>query len=130
MKAVRGPLAKPTEVELELLVQLWRRGAATVREIHDAVRGTRPVGYTSVLKTLQIMTDKGLVHRSAVGKAHVYRASVSQEVTQDQLLRDVRDRLFAGSAADLAMHALGLDAVEGDELEAIRVLIESRRSCS
>src|SRR5262249_28087360 len=106
MKETRHHLPKPTEVELELLRGLWDKGSATVRELYEVVSQQRSLGYTSVLKTLQIMTDKGLVERSEAGKAHIYRATASQEETQNQLLRDLSERLFAGSAAQLAMHAL------------------------
>ena len=120
-------LPKPTEFELELLRCLWARGSATVRDLHEAVSERRPLGYTSVLKTLQIMTEKGLVNRSEVGKAHIYHASASQEETQRQFLRDLSERLFSGSAAQLAMHALSMDRASSEELQQIRKLIERKR---
>lgn len=120
-------LPKPTEAELELLAALWEKGEATVRELFDGLGQDRPRGYTSVLKTLQIMTEKGLVERTEQGKAHVYRAAASQSDTQSQLLRDLTTRLFAGSAAQLAMHALSLETVDADELSEIRRLIDSKR---
>jgi BlaI family penicillinase repressor len=120
-------LPKPTEAELELLAALWEKGEATVRELFDGISQDRPRGYTSVLKTLQIMTEKGLVERTEQGKAHVYRAAASQSDTQSQLLRDLTTRLFAGSAAQLAMHALSMETVDADELGEIRRLIDSKR---
>jgi predicted transcriptional regulator len=120
-------LPKPTEVELEILTSLWSRGEATVRELFEDVSQRRTLGYTSVLKTLQIMTEKGLVQRTEAGKAHIYRATASQEDTQSQFLRDLTERLFSGSAAQLAMHALTLQPASSNELQEIRKLIERKR---
>jgi BlaI family transcriptional regulator, penicillinase repressor len=127
MKFNRESLPKPTETELELLRVLWEKGPATVRELHDAVNLQRAVGYTSVLKILQIMTEKGLVEREEANKAHIYRPAASQEETQNQLLRDLSERLFSGSAAQLAMHALAMQPASAEELEEIRNLIEQKR---
>ena len=118
------PLPKPTEFELDLLRALWARHSATVRELHDDLNRTRPLGYTTVLKTLQIMTEKGLVRREESAKAHIYTATATQQQTQHQLIRDLSERLFAGSAAQLAMQALELQAASPTELDAIRTLIE------
>ena len=120
-------LPKPTEVELELLRVLWDMGSASVRELHEVISSQRPLGYTSVLKTLQIMTEKGLVERTEAGKAHIYRAAASQEETQNQLLRDLSERLFSGSAAQLAMHALAMQPASEEELEEIRKIIRQKR---
>jgi BlaI family transcriptional regulator, penicillinase repressor len=127
MKFKRQSLPKPTEAELELLRVLWEKGPATVRELHDEVNLQRAVGYTSVLKILQIMTEKGLVEREESAKAHIYRAAASQEETQNQLLRDLSERLFSGSAAQLAMHALAMQPTSTEELDEIRNLIEQKR---
>jgi BlaI family penicillinase repressor len=127
MKFKRQSLPKPTEAELELLRVLWEKGPATVRELHDEVNLQRAVGYTSVLKILQIMTEKGLVEREESSKAHIYRAAASQEETQNQLLRDLSERLFSGSAAQLAMHALAMQPASTEELDEIRNLIEQKR---
>jgi BlaI family transcriptional regulator, penicillinase repressor len=121
------PLPKPTEVELEILTSLWSRGEATVRELLEDVSQRRALGYTSVLKTIQIMTEKGLVQRTEAGKAHIYRATASQEDTQSQFLRDLTERLFSGSAAQLAMHALTLQPASSNELQEIRKLIERKK---
>ena len=127
MKFKKQSLPKPTEGELELLRVLWEKGPATVRELHDEVNLQRAVGYTSVLKILQIMTEKGLVEREESAKAHIYRAATSQEETQNQLLRDLSERLFSGSAAQLAMHALAMQPASAEELDEIRTLIEQKR---
>src|SRR6201996_3522499 len=120
-------LPKPTEGELALLRVLWAKGSATVREIYDAVSQERELAYTTVLKLLQIMTEKGLVQRKEQGRAHVYRATASQEDTQSQLLRDLSERLFSGSATQLAMHALTMEPATRDELNEIRKLIDQKR---
>ena len=127
MRDAHQHLPKPTEVELELLRVLWDKGEATVRELFEVVSQQRSLGYTSVLKTLQIMTEKGLVERTEAGKAHIYRAVASQEETQNQLLRDLSTRLFAGSAAQLAMHALAMEPASAEELEEIRRIIRQKK---
>jgi BlaI family penicillinase repressor len=127
MKEKSRLLPKPTEVELELLRVLWSKGSASVRELHEVVSAQRPLGYTSVLKTLQIMTEKGLVERTEAGKAHIYHAAATQEETQSQLLRDLSERLFSGSAAQLAMHALSMQPASEEELEEIRKIIRQKR---
>jgi len=127
MKEKSSHLPKPTEVELELLRVLWSKGSASVRELHEVVSAQRPLGYTSVLKTLQIMTEKGLVERTEAGKAHIYHAAATQEETQNQLLRDLSERLFSGSAAQLAMHALSMQPASEEELEEIRKIIRQKR---
>jgi predicted transcriptional regulator len=121
-------LPRPTEAELELLRILWEKEPATVREIYDALNLQRPSGYTTVLKMLQIMTVKGLVVRDEANRAHVYRAALSQDVTQSEILKDLSVRLFSGSAAQLALHALAMEPASAGELEAIRVLIDRKRS--
>lgn len=120
-------LPKPTEVELELLRVLWDKGEATVRELYEVVSEQRPLGYTSVLKMLQIMTEKGLVERTEAGKAHIYHAAATQEETQNQLLRDLSERLFSGSAAQLAMHALAMEPASAEEIEEIRRIIRQKK---
>lgn len=120
-------LPRPTEAELELLNILWEKGPATVRELHQAIAVKRAIGYTSVLKLLQIMTDKGLVEREESGKAHIYRPVGTQQDTQSRLVRDISERVFAGSAAALAIHALSTQPVSDQELEELRRLIEQKR---
>ena len=120
-------ISKPTEGELELLGILWDRGQATVREVFDAVNAQRPVVYTGVLKLLQIMTDKQLVKRDERERAHVYSAAVEREETQRQFMQELSNRFFAGSAAQLALHALEMEAASEEELDEIRALLKRRK---
>src|SRR5580692_2934682 len=122
-----APIPRPTEAELELLQILWQKEPATVREIHDALNEEKRAGYTTVLKLLQIMTTKGLVVRDEAARAHVYRTAFTQDAMQSRLLKDLSNRLFAGSAAELAMHALSMGTASADELVAIRALLERKR---
>jgi BlaI family transcriptional regulator, penicillinase repressor len=124
-KASRS-IPRPTEAELELLRILWDKQPATVREIYDTLNQEKPSGYTTVLKLLQIMTGKGLVVRDEANRAHVYRAAMSQDTMQSTMLRDLSVRLFAGSAAQLAMHALAMEPASQNELNEIRALIERK----
>ena len=117
---------KPTESELELLGILWDRGPLTVRELFEAVNVGRPVVYTGVLKLLQIMAEKGLVQRDERERAHLYRAAVSQADTEQRFLRELSEKFFAGSAAQLALRALQIEKASDEELEAIRQLIEKK----
>jgi predicted transcriptional regulator len=117
---------KPTESELELLSILWERGPVTVRDLFEAVNQGRPVVYTGVLKLLQIMTEKGLVERDERERAHLYRAAVSQQDTEQRFLRELSDKFFSGSAAQLALRALQIEKASDEELEAIRQLIEKK----
>jgi BlaI family transcriptional regulator, penicillinase repressor len=119
---------RPTESELELLRILWDKEPATVRDIFEALNHDRPSGYTTVLKMLQIMTAKGLVVRDEANRAHVYRAAISQEAMQSKLLKDLSVRLFSGSAAELALHALAMEPASGAELDEIRALLQNRTS--
>jgi len=119
-------IPRPTEGELELLGILWERGSATVRELFEAVNTRREVVYTGVLKLLQIMTDKGLVQRDERERAHIYRAAVSQADTEARFLRELSDRFFAGSAAQLALRALEIEKASDSELDAIRRLIAKK----
>lgn len=120
-------IPRPTEGELELLGILWDRGPSTVRELFEAVNEKRDVVYTGVLKLMQIMTAKGLVVRDESERAHVYRAAVSQEATELRFLRELSDRFFAGSAAQLAMRALEMESASDAELDEIRKLIAKKR---
>lgn len=120
-------IPRPTEAELELLQILWQKEPATVREIHEALSEDKSSGYTTVLKLLQIMTTKGLVVRDEAARAHVYRAAFSQDAMQSRLLADLSNRLFAGSAAQLALHALSMESASDDELAQIRALLDRRK---
>jgi predicted transcriptional regulator len=121
-----GTLPRPTESELELLRILWENQPATVREIYDALNEERPSGYTTVLKLLQIMTAKGLVVRDEANRAHVYCSAISQDAMQSKILKDLSVRLFSGSAAQLALHALAMEPATDTELEEIRALLKRR----
>lgn len=130
MSRIGDTLPKPTESELELLRILWTLESATVREIHDALNTRRLSGYTTTLKLLQIMTAKRLVIRDEANRAHVYRAAISQDAMQSKILRDISLRLFSGSAAQLAMHALAMEPASEIELDEIRTLIERKHNSS
>jgi predicted transcriptional regulator len=121
-------IPRPTEGELELLGILWERGSATVRELFEEVNTRRDVVYTGVLKLLQIMTEKGLVERDERERAHVYRAAISQADTEVRFLRELSQRFFAGSAAQLALRALEMENSSDAELDAIRSLIRKKEA--
>jgi predicted transcriptional regulator len=117
-------LPRPTDAELEILRVLWDRKEATVREVHDAISKSRPAGYTTVLKLLQIMTDKGLVRRDESERAHVYRARLARQDTERQLVDDLLDRAFGGSASRLVMQALAGRAASAEEIAEIRKMLD------
>jgi BlaI family penicillinase repressor len=120
-------MPKPTDAELAILRVLWDRGPSTVRQVHDVLLRERPTAYTTALKLLQIMTEKGLVRRDETDRTHVYYARLSEEQTQRQLVRDLLDRAFGGSASKLVMQALAARRASPEELGEIRKLIEARR---
>ena len=117
---------RPTDAELAILNVLWERGPSTVRQIHEVLERDRPTGYTTVLKLLQIMTDKGLVLRDESERTHVYRGRLSEQQTQRQLVRDLLERAFDGSAAKLVMQALATRRASREELAEIRRLLDER----
>jgi BlaI family transcriptional regulator, penicillinase repressor len=117
-------IPRPTDAELAILRVLWERGPSTVREVHEALSTTHDTGYTTVLKLLQIMTDKGLVVRDESQRAHVYATRHSEQRTQRQLLGDLIDRAFGGSPAKLVMQALSASHASAEELTAIRRLLD------
>lgn len=114
---------KPTDAELTILRVLWRAGPSTVRAVHDALGGGG--AYTTTLKMLQIMHDKGLVRRDASQRSHVYEAALDEQEAERSLLTDLLDKAFGGSAARLAMHALSLRPASKDELAEIRALLDA-----
>ena len=117
-------LPRPTDTELDILRVLWQRGPSTVREVQETMNEMKPTGYTTVLKMLQIMTDKGLVRRDERNRAHVYEARLAQEQTQRQLVTDLLERVFDGSATSLVMQALATKKKASDkELAEIRKMI-------
>jgi predicted transcriptional regulator len=109
---------KPTEAELAILRVLWSRGPSTVRDVAEAM--DRGGAYTTILKLMQIMTEKGLIVRDDASRAHVYEAAYSEDHTQQQLVKDLLDRLFDGSAAKLVMQALASRRASPEELREIR----------
>jgi predicted transcriptional regulator len=118
------PTPRPTDAELAILRVLWERGPSTVREIHDDLSSTQDTGYTTVLKLLQIMTEKKLVVRDEAQRAHIYAASESEQRTQGRLIGDLMDRAFGGSPTKLVMQALSSSKATAADLTAIRQLIE------
>jgi predicted transcriptional regulator len=119
---------RPTEGELEILAVVWERGSATVREVYEAISATRPMVYTGVLKLMQIMADKGLVVRDESARAHVYHAAVAKDETERRFVRELSQRLFAGSATQLALRALEMEPASKEELAEIRKLLARKRS--
>ncbi len=122
MKAARR---KPTDAELAILRVLWVRGPSTVRQVAETMG--RTAGYTTVLKFLQIMTEKGLVRRDESARTHVYEAVCSQDQTERQLVADLVDRVFGGSAAKLVLQALATTPASPEELAEIRKLLDKQR---
>ena len=122
---MRRLIPRPTDAELAILRVLWDRGPSTVREVKDALSETRETGYTTALKFMQIMADKGLVVRDETERTHVYRAARSQRQTQRQLLRDLMQRAFGGSASALVLQAINARKTSPAELAEIRRLLGS-----
>jgi len=114
---------KPTESELEILQVLWNEKTATVRTVHEELLKTKDAGYTTTLKLMQIMFEKGLVTRDDSSKTHIYQPAVTREKTQKQFLNKMIATLFAGSSSDLVLQALGGHASSEEELEKIQQLI-------
>lgn len=115
---------RPTDAELAILRVLWRRGASTVKDVHEELARRFPAAYTTTLKQLQIMTDKGLVTRDESQRAHLYTARLPEEQTQSQLVGDLLDRAFEGSASRLVMRALASRPASAEELSEIRRLLD------
>ena len=120
---------RPTNAELGILGVLWSKGPSTVREVHDALQDARDaaVGYTTILKLLQIMTEKNLVKRDTRARTHVYAAAVSEATTRGHLLSDLVDRAFGGSSLALVLQALSSTRATPAELEQIRRLLDERK---
>lgn len=115
---------KPTDAQLAILQVLWRLGPSTVSEIHIGLVRHKPVGYTTVLKLLQIMTEKGLTARDETQRAHIYTARVNEEETQRNLVADLLDKAFRGSSSRLVTQALASRPASQEELDAIRRLLD------
>jgi predicted transcriptional regulator len=116
--------AKPTAAELEILSVLWdRESGSTVREVHEIINGRKPIAYTTVLKLMQIMTEKGLVEPDKTSKAHVFRVVQAQNETQKNLVADLIEKAFRGSALKLVQHVLEAKPASAEELKEIRRMI-------
>lgn len=116
---------KPTEGELEILQVLWQLGTATVRDVHEKINITKPCGYTTTLKLMQIMFEKELVTRDNSQKTHIYKANISKEGTQRQIVGKMIHSLFAGSTSQLVMQALGSRRPSAQELDEIEAMINA-----
>ena len=117
-------IPQPTNRELAILRVLWEKGPSTVRQVCEVLNQDRPTGYTTALKFMQLMTEKGLVRRDESKRTHVYRAQLAEESTQRQLVRDLLDRAFAGSAEKLVMQALSTKKVSPADLAKIRQMLD------
>ena len=113
----------PTASELAILQLLWDRGPLTVRQVHDALAEEKEVGYTTTLKTMQVMLERGFVTREAQGRGHIYAAAIAKEDTQDKLLDSFLDRTFGGSVKGLVMRALGNRKASSKDIEELKALI-------
>ena len=119
---------RPTESELEILQTLWTKGLATVREVHEELARTKDVGYTTTLKLMQIMHEKGLVKRDDSMRTHVYQAAVNKEKTQRHMLSKIIDNLFGGSPTQLVIQALGEHKASPEEIEKIQELLNNMKN--
>ncbi len=126
----RRDLPRPTEAELAILRVLWQRGPSTVREVTDSLHDERGTGYTTALKLLQIMHEKGLVRRNDSERTHVYESAGSEEQTQRQLVGDLLERAFGGSAEQLVVQALSAKRASREELAQIRKLLDELEGAS
>lgn len=115
---------KPTESELEILQILWEKGDCTVRDVHEILEQNKDAGYTTTLKLMQIMAEKGLVARDTSSKTHIYRALVNQQKTQEQLVNKMINNVFNGSASRLVMQALGNHSASKEEINSIKEYLE------
>jgi len=115
---------KPTDSELEILQVLWHKGICTVRDVHEELAKSKDAGYTTTLKLMQIMHDKGLVTRDASAKSHLYKAVFSQQQAQTTALDKIISTMFKGSAAELVMQALGNHKASAEEISAIKSYLE------
>lgn len=119
----KSQVRKPTDAELAVLSVLWKRGPSTVRDVHDIITEERPLAYTTTLKVLQVMTDKGLSVREERGRIHFYTARHGETETQRRLVDDLLDRAFGGSAAKLVIQALATKRASAEEIAEIRRLL-------
>lgn len=117
-------MSKPTESELEILSLLWELKEASVRQIHERLAETKDTGYTTTLKTMQIMHAKGMVTRDEENRSHIYRPATNQQETQKSLLKNLMSTAFGGSSKKLVMQALGQDNPSKDEIDEIRAFLD------
>jgi predicted transcriptional regulator len=125
---VKQPVRKPTDAELSILRVLWSQGPSTVRQVAEALG--RATGYTTALKLLQIMTEKGLVRRDESARTHVYEAAFTEDQTQRRLVSDLLNRAFGGSAAKLVLQALSSNRTSPEELAEIKRFLDKKRGGS
>lgn len=118
------PQRKPTEAEMSILAVIWERRRATVREVHEALSSSQEVGYTTILKLMQIMTEKGLLERDASVRPQVFWARRPRKQTQKMLLKDLVERAFSGSPGSLVLQALSMERTSPEELAEIRELLD------
>ncbi|MDH3711242.1 MAG: BlaI/MecI/CopY family transcriptional regulator [Cyclobacteriaceae bacterium] len=121
---MKKKLPKPTEGELEILRIIWEQGPSTVRTVNDRLSTMKEVGYTTTLKIMQIMAEKGLLKRDTSGKTHIYHSSVSKQKTQQQLVDRLMEAAFGGSAMQLVMQALGNKPSTAEEIKEIRAFLD------
>jgi len=115
----------PTASELAILQLLWTNGPLSVKEVHESLDQDKPVVYTTVLKTMQVMMERGMLDRTSEGRKHIYRAVIAQTATQDKLLDSFLAKTFGGSAKKLVMRALGTHTPDAEELEELKAYIDS-----
>ena len=123
----RYPSSRPTDVELQILDVLWQRGPSTVRQVHEALAAQRETGYSTTLKMIQVMREKGLVIRDESVRPQLYRAAESKRETQLQMLDDLSQKAFGGSAKKLVMRMLSANRVSAEELAEMQRLIEQAK---
>lgn len=119
------PSNSPTASELSILQLLWTNGPMSVKDVHEALEQNKPVVYTTVLKTMQVMMERGMLDRTSEGRKHIYNALIAQTATQDKLLGSFLDKTFGGSAKKLVMRALGQHTPDANELEELKAYIDS-----
>lgn len=124
MNMIPSTPLKPTESELEILQILWEKESCTVRDVHEILEKNKEAGYTTTLKLMQIMTEKGLVIRDTSSKTHIYRAVATQQKTEQHLVNKMIDNVFNGSAARLVMQALGNHSASQDEIDSIKKYLD------
>ena len=121
----KNPQIAPTASELAILQLLWTNGPLSVKDVHVALDRNKPVVYTTVLKTMQVMMERGMLDRTSEGRKHIYHAVIAQAATQDKLLDTFLDKTFGGSAKKLVMRALGQHTPGAEELEELKAYINS-----